>query len=394
MDGRLASDDRAGQPGSPPGGMRAARTSILHLENLGDELRVYWRDGHSSEFLALWLRDNAPRPGPSGSPHPGRPDPGLLPDTLSIREARTDGRGDLLLRFDPEPITLRFPAPWLRHHGDAGGSGPAADPREAWDAGLEEHLPRLNHEQLEDDERALGRWLDGVRRLGVGLIRRLPPQPGCMLRVVERFGFARRIEPGTCFAPDERPLGARRIADGDARGLHTAAPWRDPVPALRLLHCLCPAARGGESWLVDGLAAARIVASHHPVYLGLLTRHAVPFERREGNTHLLAHRALVAAEAQRPLAAVHYDPLHTAALDLPAATMRDFYSAYCCLSRTLNRVDLRLHLPLASGDLLLLDNRRVLWGRAAFRGEPVLESCYAEWDGLEARWRRLQAVQA
>jgi gamma-butyrobetaine dioxygenase len=161
-----------------------------------------------------------------------------------------------------------------------------------------------------------------------------------------------------------------------------------------VLHCLRRADHGGETVLVDGLMAAGIVRQHHPVYFDLLTRFAVTFERREPRFHMRASRPLVEGDHRHAVRALHYDPLHTAPLDLPPDEMRDFYSAYCCLARTLNRLDPRLRMRLDSGDLLVLDNRRVLFGSSAFQGERVIESCYAEWDGLAGRCRALQVAPA
>jgi hypothetical protein len=64
--------------------------------------------------------------------------------------------------------------------------------------------------------------------------------------------------------------------------------------------------------------------------------------------------------------------------------MRDFYSADCCFSRTLNRIDLRRDLPLTSGDMLVLDNRRVLYGQVAGHEQCVMESSYANWGGPDS----------
>jgi gamma-butyrobetaine dioxygenase len=44
-----------------------------------------------------------------------------------------------------------------------------------------------------------------------------------------------------------------------AIGPHTDNPYRDPVPTVQMLHCLASAAEGGDSGLVDGFAAARLM---------------------------------------------------------------------------------------------------------------------------------------
>lgn len=372
----------AGLPVRPTSGVQDP-AGILHLENLNDELRIYWRDGLCSEFLALWLRDNAlPRAGGGVGPGAGM-DPGYLPDTLSIAEAVVDDDGRLMLRFLPEDITCGFATPWLRRHGNVDPIAPA-DPREPWDAGMNDRIRIIAYRDLCADTEAMRHWLHGIRVSGIGLLRGLPPTSGMMLRVMERFSFPRRIETGACFAPDETLLGAQHHCSKGGRGLHTAAPYRDPVPTLRALHCVRPKGHGGQSVVVDGLFAADLVARQHPSYFSLLKQYTVPFERREGRFHMRMRRPLVSGDHARPVRSIHYDPLNTAPLDLPGSTMRDFYSAYCCFSRTLNRIDLRVELSLASGDMLVMDNRRVLYGEMAGESPGVMESCYADWDGSDS----------
>ena len=54
--------------------------------------------------------------------------------------------------------------------------------------------------------------------------------------------------------------------------------------------------------------------------------------------------------------------------------------------------ELEIRLKLEPGDLIVLDNRRVLHGRTAYSGagERLLQGCYADIDGLQSRLRVLQ----
>lgn len=64
-------------------------------------------------------------------------------------------------------------------------------------------------------------------------------------------------------------------------------------------------------------------------------------------------------------------------------TVARWYEAYFALLALLERRDAQLNVRLEPGDLLVLDNRRVLHaGRASAAGERRLQGCYAERDAL------------
>ena len=68
------------------------------------------------------------------------------------------------------------------------------------------------------------------------------------------------------------------------------------------------------------------------------------------------------------------------------ADLPGFYRAYRHFTRLLFDPANAVVFKLAPGDLLLLDNRRVLHGRKAFdgAGERWLQGCYADKDGLRS----------
>ena len=67
--------------------------------------------------------------------------------------------------------------------------------------------------------------------------------------------------------------------------------------------------------------------------------------------------------------------------------LADWYDAYLRLARLLEDERFQLRLRLEPGELFIVDNRRVLHGRAPYAasgGERHLQGCYADIDGLRS----------
>ena len=86
--------------------------------------------------------------------------------------------------------------------------------------------------------------------------------------------------------------------------------------------------------------------------------------------------------------AVRYNNRSAAAFDMPDDVVPAFYEAYRHFGRLLRGTEAEVRLSLGVGDLLLLDNHRVLHGRLAYSGgRRRLQGCYADRDGLDSALR-------
>ena len=85
--------------------------------------------------------------------------------------------------------------------------------------------------------------------------------------------------------------------------------------------------------------------------------------------------------------AIHFNNRSQGAPDGAADEVEAWYDAYRAFARLLTSPDLEVRVRLQPGDLILLDNARVLHGRTGFAasGERLLQGCYAERDGLLSR---------
>lgn len=80
---------------------------------------------------------------------------------------------------------------------------------------------------------------------------------------------------------------------------------------------------------------------------------------------------------------------------MPDDIVPDFYEAYRHFGRLVSGSEAEVRLVLGAGDLLMLDNHRVLHGRLAYLGgRRRLQGCYADRDALDSALRTIAAEGA
>ncbi|MEZ0066959.1 gamma-butyrobetaine hydroxylase [Streptacidiphilus sp. MAP12-20] len=333
---------------------------------------------------ALWLRDNC------GCAECRDPRTGQklfqineLPAKLGVESAES-ADGEWQVVWSPDGHRSRYDATWLAEAGAPDDR--AEDAKELWPtaAALDGRLPDASWAAYLDDPAERTRMLDAVRSLGFCLLRAVPLREGQVREVARSFGYVRETNYGLQFEVrvEEEP---NNLAFTNVRITpHTDNPYRDPVPALQLLHCLVNEADGGDSGLVDGFAAAARLRAEQPDAFAVLTRTPVPFAFRDATTELRAESPLIAVDARGRIREVRFNNRSLATLRLPANETEAFYAAYRSFAELLLSPELQLEFRLVPGDCLVFDNTRLLHARTAFErgGARHLQGCYADLDGL------------
>ncbi len=310
-----------------PGGLR-----VDSVRDHGDAVEVVWSpDGHVSRYSSTWLAANQP-----------------------IAVVASDGRTEVDKQL------------W----GDAellAGMSPTAD----WSAYLADDVVRRDA-------------LDAVRRLGFVLLRGVPAVERQVLTVVESFGFVRRTNYGDLFDVRVEPNPTNLAFTSSRIQPHTDNPYRDPVPTIQALHCLCNDADGANSGLVDGFAAAAALRAADPDAFDVLARVAVPFEYRDATTVLRTEQPLIQLDGRGRIRTVRFNNRSIGTLRLPAAELDGFYAAYRTFASIILEPQRQLDLRLEPGDCLVFDNTRLLHARTAYAadGRRHLQGTYADLDSL------------
>jgi gamma-butyrobetaine dioxygenase len=370
----------------PPGPLSSQ--AVNDTLTLGDvaigsrALVVAWPDGRRGEYPFAWLRDNCPC---SACRHPGSGQRLLEPTAIALdilpAEARLDG-DRLVVAWGPGGHASEYEGGWLR-----GAQEPAARPLRLWDAAMAGELPLADHAAITSDPAHLRRWLALVDSLGFGVLSGVPIADGEVARVAQLFGHVRMTNYGRVFDVRSVVEPSNLAYTSLGLGPHTDNPYREPVPSLQLLHCLSSSAQGGENTLVDGFRVAEELRGEHPGDFALLAGHNVTFAYRDDEAELSATAPIIELDPQGAVRGVRFNARSFQAPLTPPGELAAWYDAYLRFGRMLCEERFQVLLRLEPGDLFIVDNRRVLHGRAPYAasgGERHLQGCYADVDGLRS----------
>jgi gamma-butyrobetaine dioxygenase len=246
-----------------------------------------------------------------------------------------------------------------------------------------------------DAERA--DWLAQFLELGFVIFTDVPTQPGQVLRVASAFGFTRETNFGALFDVRSTPEASDLAYTAVPLDPHTDNPYRWPVPGVQLLHCLVNQTCGGLSTLVDGFAAAEALRALDIEAFRLLSRTAVRFRYRDAATELVASAAPIEFDVAGRVQAVHFSPRLDFVPLRPPAELAHYYRARRAFDHLLRSPEFEIRFLLDAGELVMMDNRRLLHGRTGFdpaEGLRHLQGCYIDIDGPRSLYRVLRRRQA
>lgn len=253
------------------------------------------------------------------------------------------------------------------------------------------------HDELYESRSALREWLSDAAVHGVTLLQNVPLDRSgtALFDTVKLFGFVRETNYGPLFHVRTEAAPSNLAYTPVPLSVHTDNPYRDPVPGLQLLHCLEQADEGGVTTLVDGFAAAEDLRETNPAAFETLAKHDVQFRYAADNAVLESATRTLCLDAQGDLTKIRVNNRSLAPPRLPFSEMEQWYEALIALRQLLENPRRHLQFRMQPGDLVLLDNERVLHGRAGEAvGKRHLLGCYADRDGLLSTLQVLQSDQA
>jgi gamma-butyrobetaine dioxygenase len=119
----------------------------------------------------------------------------------------------------------------------------------------------------------------------------------------------------------------------------------------------------------------------------LLARTPVLFRYADGTADLSHEAPTISLDLHGRVSGIRFNTRSTAPLRLAPELVEPYYDAYRAFAALLVDPALEIRVRLEAGDLILPDNERVLHARTAFSGagDRLLQSCYADRDGLRSR---------
>jgi gamma-butyrobetaine dioxygenase len=340
-------------------------------------------DGY--RFHHIWLRDNCPCAAcrdPSSYQKIHDPcERTAVPGSIELLDDA------LVVTWSDDPLPHRIGRGWLRANAyDRPRDGTVNEERLIWDRKILVASSPATHDAGELNAAA---WTDDMVKWGFVRLGNLPRSE------LERFVAS--IGPISHYISPEPFISIKVVPGGEDIGLtsHALSPHSDLSymphmhPLIVGLYCMENNAPGGESIVVDGYRVAAVLAREAPDDFAQLCRTPVTFRQFDPAAayHFTRTTPILRCNAKGTVTGVTFSHKNFS-VDLPFAEMAPFYRAYAGLLARLKDPAYQHVFKLEPGQLLLVENDRVLHGRHAFdprAGSRHFEAFHVSWDYLAGR---------
>jgi [2-(trimethylamino)ethyl]phosphonate dioxygenase len=353
---------------------RQAVPAVTALRCRPDDLTVTWQNSTYSVYNAVWLRDNDPR---RFDPRNGERLSCVidLPPESKLRSAEPTPPGHITVHWEDGETSV-YDLAWLKTYDRSLRIG-LRPTRMPWMGQPASNFASCHYSEWIADAAAREDWLYYATRDGVAFLRDVPSEAGTLLRFAESISAIRETHKG-------RSFDVLRASPGVSLPVHTDQPYRDPVPGFRLLHCIANTGQGGDSILVDGMAAAEHLRVADAEAFATLCEIPVWFRFQNAAVDFSVERTMLEMDPHGQFRAICYNDRHIAPLPLRVPQLKKFYPAYRRLAAVLSEPARQVVFQLHPGDLVFIDNTRILHGHTAPSGDGPhhLQICYLDADVL------------
>lgn len=378
--------------------MTTSDNPLVSASLAADGVEVTWKDGRKAHFHAIWLRRS---PGFPDAQRPAGPQGRFPRDAVAIRPAQLQltPAGHLSLEWS-DGRRSEHDAEWLRQHDyDSTAVSQRRRPVVPWDAEAVSEHSEFEYSRLVEGEQARMPLFEHLLDHGVAMLHGVPTEANTITVVADWLGHV----PANLYADDatQPTIGNVRVDPSVTvatnmchfLGPHTDTCWRQTLSGLVLLHCLKAHPQGGRSIVVDGFSVARRLREQDEAAFDLLSRIPLNFGSKvDDRDDWRVFGRVISVAADGELEGIRYNGNSIGQLELPARLIEPAYRALETFESILYDKSLWWQPLLQPGDLLLVDNHRVLHGREAFEpgaGERHLQSCAVDRDDFHNRYRRI-----
>ena len=230
-------------------------------------------------------------------------------------------------------------------------------------------------------------------KYGFVIFENVPTQDNFIVHFANSIGSIRRTNFGEFFNVKSKPNPNDLAYTSLPLAPHTDNPYRKPVPCIQLLHCIENEVGGGLSTLVDGLAVTEKLKKEHPSFFKILTEIKVRFQFVDDNVVLEDWAEMIQLDENKRLRQVRFSPRLDFVPLMDKEKLELYYAARNKISEMYNSEKFRIEFKLKPGDLLMMDNYRLLHGRTEYNaneGNRFLQGCYIDYDSTEGKLKHLK----
>ena len=253
------------------------------------------------------------------------------------------------------------------------------------------HIYKFNKNFFE--EKIMYESLLDFYKYGFVIFENVPTQDNFIVNFANSIGSIRRTNFGEFFNVKSKPNPNDLAYTSLPLAPHTDNPYRKPVPCIQLLHCIENEVGGGLSTLVDGLAVTEELKKEHPSFFQILTEIKVRFQFVDDNVVLEDWAEMIQLDENKRLKQVRFSPRLDFVPLMDKEKLELYYAARNKISEMYNSEKFRIEFKLKPGDLLMMDNYRLLHGRTEYNaneGNRFLQGCYIDYDSTEGKLKHLK----
>ena len=261
-----------------------------------------------------------------------------------------------------------------------------------WDSSLNNFNNYKFNENFFDHE-DMYQALLSFYKYGFVIFKNVPTKNNYIVDFANSIGSIRRTNFGEFFNVKSKPNPNDLAYTSLPLAPHTDNPYRNPVPCIQMLHCIENEVSGGHSTLVDGYTVTEKLKKDFPKYYKILTEVKVRFQFIDHSVVLEDWAEMIQLDENNEFKQVRFSPR----LDFVPLMDREkldlYYAARKKISELYNSDKFRIEFKLCPGDLLMMDNHRLLHGRTTYdanEGKRFLQGCYIDYDSTEGKLKHLK----
>jgi gamma-butyrobetaine dioxygenase len=383
--------------------------SIVSIDVYPLGLEIKYKDGQVTRHLAADLREHSVAGDTTHAvTRETLLDPMHVPEGFRISTAEVTDDGFVQVTWSHK-LTPTDTGQAVYHSGWLYQTGLYADtdfgmdlsPR-LWTAASFVNIPQISGDRVLDDEEEYYRFLTTFIRYGAVLVRGLPAAPEMIETLPEKIGVIRSSNFGRIFEVKIKTDADSNAYTGEELRSHTDLATREYMPGLQFLFCLQNDSDGGMSTLADGFAIADHIRTTDMPTFELLSQTPINFVNKANTSDYRMAVPLFHLGPEGQLDEVRWTSWLRAPMRGDSLEEMDrLYAAQKTAYQLGNSEKFKVCFKLEAGDMICIDNRRVLHGRTSFdpaSGGRWLRGCYMEreelWSGLRMAARAKRVRQA
>ena len=261
-----------------------------------------------------------------------------------------------------------------------------------WDSSLNDFNIFEFKENLSEKEEMYNALIS-FYKYGFVIFKNVPTKDNFLINFANSIGSVRRTNFGEFFNVKSKPNPNDLAYTSLPLAPHTDNPYRNPVPCIQILHCIENNVQGGLSTLVDGFTVTEKLKKDFPKYYKILREVKVRFQFVDQNVVLEDWAEMIRVDENGEFKQVRFSPRLDFVPLLDLDKLELYYNARKKISELYNSDKYRIQFKLSPGDLLMMDNYRLLHGRTAYdsnEGDRFLQGCYIDYDSTDGKLKHLK----